>query len=163
MKAFSGPLGRLILVMASLVAFASAARAEPRPLSENDEAIYRAAFQDVRQGDFAEAINRARNASDPVLLGQLQFEILFHRDYTATFDELSAWLAEYSDHAQAPRAYALAMRRIPSGAPEPRLPLARSATRFAYSILLCASPTAAARYAASASSAYVRRLIGRDA
>lgn len=48
-------------------------------------------------------------------------------------------------------------------APEPRLPLARSATRFAYSILLCASPTAAARYAASASSAYVRRLIGRDA
>ena len=133
MKAFSGPLGRLILVMASLVAFASAARAEPRPLSENDEAIYRAAFQDVRQGDFAEAINRARNASDPVLLGQLQFEILFHRDYTATFDELSAWLAEYSDHAQAPRAYALAMRRIPSGAPEPRLPQSMAGVR-AYSI-----------------------------
>ncbi|WP_296815252.1 lytic transglycosylase domain-containing protein [Brevundimonas sp.] len=133
MKAFSGPLGRLILVLASLLAFASTARAEPRPLSENDEAIYRAAFQDVRMGRFAEGINRARNASDPVLLGQLQFEVLFHRDYTATFEELSAWLAEYADHAQAPRAYALAMRRIPAGASEPRLPLSMAAAR-AYSV-----------------------------
>ena len=133
MKAFSGRLGRLFLVLASLFAFASAARAEPRPLSENDEAIYRAAFQDVRQGNFAQAIDRARSATDPVLLGQLQFEILFHRDYSATFEELSAWLDQYSDHAQAPRAYALAMRRLPAGASEPRLPQSMAGVR-AYSV-----------------------------
>lgn len=133
MKAFGGRFGRLLLILAGLMALAAPTRAEPRPLSEADESIYRAAFQQVRQGRFAEGISRASNASDPALLGQLQFEVMFHRDYTATFEELSAWLQRYADHASAPRAYALAMRRRPAGAPEPRLPEAMAGER-AYSL-----------------------------
>ncbi|MBN8552837.1 MAG: lytic transglycosylase domain-containing protein [Caulobacterales bacterium] len=105
--------------------------AEPRPLSESDEAAYRSAFSDVRRGDFAAALDRAGHVSDRSLFGQLQFEILFHRDYVASYVELSAWLTEYSNLADAERAYILAMRRIPPGEVEPRLP-ATIAARRAY-------------------------------
>jgi hypothetical protein len=47
-------------------------------------------------------------------------------------------------------------------APEPQVSsLARSATRFAYSLLLCSSPVSAARYTANATRGYARRLMGR--
>jgi hypothetical protein len=58
----------------------------------------------------------------------------------------------------------IAARRVAIAAalaPEPTAAVARSATRFAYSLLLCASPVTAARYAATASLSYVRRLAGR--
>ena len=122
-------LGGLATVAAAFVLISAPARAEPRPLSESDEAAYRAAFLDVRRGDFAAALDRAGRVSDRSLYGQLQFEILFHRDYTATFEELSAWLAEYADLADAPRAYTLALRRLPPGGVEPRLPPAIAAAR----------------------------------
>jgi soluble lytic murein transglycosylase-like protein len=57
-----------------------------------------------------------------VLLGQVEFERLFHADYSATYEELAAWLEEYYDLPCADRAYNLAMRRRPDGAPEPRRP-----------------------------------------
>jgi len=57
-----------------------------------------------------------------VLLGQVEFERLFHPDYAATYEELAAWLEEYSDLPCAPRAYNLALRRRPDGAPEPKRP-----------------------------------------
>lgn len=122
-------LGGLATLVAALMVFGTVARAEPRPLSESDEAVYRAAFVDVRRGDYPAAIDRLSRVSDRALYGQVQFEILFHRDYTATFEELSAWLAEYADLADAPRAYTLAMRRLPSGGVEPRLPPALAAAR----------------------------------
>jgi hypothetical protein len=47
-------------------------------------------------------------------------------------------------------------------APEPQVSsLARSATRFADSLLLCSSPVSAARYTANATRGYARRLMGR--
>jgi hypothetical protein len=46
---------------------------------------------------------------------------------------------------------------------EPRSPVARSATRFVYTALLCASAPAAVRYARIASRAYVDRLAGNSA
>lgn len=79
MRLLSGALAAFV----GLVLFASNALAEPRPLNEADEASYRSAFQDVRRGDFAAALDRASRVSDRLLLGQLQFEILFHRDYAA--------------------------------------------------------------------------------
>lgn len=127
MRLLGGLAAAIFIVLAG-----SAAQAQPRALSESDEASYRAAFLDVRRGEFAAALDRAGRVNDRVLYGQLQFEILFHRDYTATFEELSAWLSEYADLADAPRAYALAMRRIPPGAVEPRLPPGLAAQR-AYS------------------------------
>lgn len=119
-------------IVAALVGFflaVTAAHAQPRPLNEADEASYRSAFSDVRRGEFASALDRASRVSDRSLLGQLQFEILFHRDYVATFDELSAWLNEYADLADAPRAYTLAMRRMPPDGSEPRLPPSLAAAR----------------------------------
>jgi len=119
----------IVALIAVAFAAPAVAQAEPRPLSQADEASYRAAFSDVRRGEFTAALDRGARVSDRVLLGQLQFEILFHREYVATFPELSAWLGEYADLADAPRAYTLAMRRIPAGTAEPRQPPSLAATR----------------------------------
>ena len=91
-------------------------------LSPADRLSYTTAFDALRRGDLEAARASARQAQDRVLLGQVEFERLFHPDYAATYDELAAWLEEYSDLPCAPRAYNLALRRRPDGAPEPKRP-----------------------------------------
>jgi soluble lytic murein transglycosylase len=97
-------------------------RITPTALSDADRLTYTSAFDALRRGDLDTARNSARQAGDRVLLGQVEFERLFHADHTATFGELSAWLEEYADLPSAQRAYGLAMRRRPDGAAEPRRP-----------------------------------------
>ena len=94
----------------------------PRTLSAADRLSYTTAFDALRRGDLDAARASARQANDHVLLGQVEFERLFHRDHTATYEELVAWLEEYSDLPSADRAYNLALRRRPDGAAEPRRP-----------------------------------------
>ena len=94
----------------------------PFALSAADRLSYTTAFDALRRGDLDAARASARQANDRVLLGQVEFERLFHRDYSATYDELAAWLNEYADLPMAERAYTLAMRRRPDGAAEPRRP-----------------------------------------
>jgi len=94
----------------------------PSALSSADRLSYTTAFDALRRGDLESARNSARQANDHVLLGTVEFERLFHPDYTASFDELSAWLREYADLPTAQRVYALAMRRRPDGAEQPRAP-----------------------------------------
>lgn len=111
----------------ALCAMATAGRAEeirraPTALSAADRLSYTTAFDALRRGDLNTARESARQANDRVLLGQVEFERLFHADYSATYEELSAWLAEYADLQCAERAWTLAMRRRPDGAPEPRRP-----------------------------------------
>nr|WP_246347531.1 lytic transglycosylase domain-containing protein [Brevundimonas basaltis] len=91
-------------------------------LSAADRLSYTTAFDALRRGDLEAARASARQAQDRVLLGQVEFERLFHADYSATYEELAAWLEEYSDLPVAPRAYNLALRRRPDGAPEPKRP-----------------------------------------
>ncbi len=91
-------------------------------LSPADRLSYTTAFDALRRGDLEAARASARQAQDHVLLGQVEFERLFHPDYAATYEELAAWLEEYSDLPCAPRVYNLALRRRPDGAPEPRRP-----------------------------------------
>ncbi|MDP3801272.1 lytic transglycosylase domain-containing protein [Brevundimonas sp.] len=91
-------------------------------LSPADRLSYTSAFDALRRGDLDAARASARQANDRVLLGQVEFERLFHADYSATYEELAAWLEEYADLPCADRAYNLAMRRRPDGAPEPRRP-----------------------------------------
>ena len=91
-------------------------------LSPADRLSYTTAFDALRRGDLEAARASARQANDRVLLGQVEFERLFHPDYSATYEELAAWLEEYSDLPCAPRAYNLALRRRPDGAPEPKRP-----------------------------------------
>ena len=97
-------------------------RRAPTALSAADRLSYTTAFDALRRGDLEAARASARQANDRVLLGQVEFERLFHADYTATYEELSAWLEEYADLQCAERAWTLAMRRRPDGAPEPRRP-----------------------------------------
>jgi len=114
----------LALAMCAL-AGVSQAEEDPRPprtLSAADRLSYTTAFDALRRGDLDAARASARQANDHVLLGQVEFERLFHRDHTATYEELVAWLEEYSDLPSADRAYNLALRRRPDGAVEPRRP-----------------------------------------
>ncbi len=92
-------------------------------LSDADRATYTSAFDQLRRGQLDAARETARRAEDRVLLGQIEFERLFHDNHVSTFEELSAWLEDYADLPDAPRAYSLAMRRRPDGAPEPREPV----------------------------------------
>ncbi|WP_439472151.1 lytic transglycosylase domain-containing protein [Brevundimonas sp.] len=119
----------LALALAAIGGIAHAAadddRRAPSALSAADRLSYTNAFDALRRGDLEAARASARAAQDHVLLGQVEFERLFHPDYTATYEELAAWLEEYSDLPCADRVYNLAMRRRPDGAPEPR-----SASRF---------------------------------
>ena len=131
---------RRALIAPTLVlslAFAGAAQAEapaegmadvssgsvrPTALSSSDRLSYTTAFDALRRGDIEAARLSARQAQDRVLLGQVEFESLFHPEHVATYEELTAWLESYSDLPCADRVYALAMRRRPDGAPEPVKP-----------------------------------------
>lgn len=97
-------------------------RRAPSALSPADRLSYTTAFDALRRGDLDAARASAMQVQDRVLLGQVEFERLFHRDYSASYDELAAWLQEYADLPCAERAYNLALRRRPDGAPEPRRP-----------------------------------------
>ena len=97
-------------------------RISTNALSNADRLSYTTAFDALRRGDLDAARASALQAGDRVLLGQVEFERMFHPNYTASYDELAAWLQHYADLPSAQRVYALAMRRRPDGAEEPRLP-----------------------------------------
>lgn len=100
----------------------SAGSGRPVALSSADRISYTTAFDALRRGDIETARASARQAQDRVLLGQVEFESLFHPDHVATYEELTAWLETYSDLPCADRVYTLALRRRPDGAPEPTRP-----------------------------------------
>ena len=64
----------------------SGANASPSPtaLSSEDRLSYTTAFDALRRGDLELARNSARQAKDRVLLGQVEFERLFHPSHVAT-------------------------------------------------------------------------------
>ena len=101
---------------------AGAGSGRPTALSSADRISYTTAFDALRRGDIETARTAARQAQDRVLLGQVEFESLFHPDHVATYEELTAWLETYSDLPCADRVYTLALRRRPDGAPEPLRP-----------------------------------------
>ena len=126
-RAFFAPTTALAFALALGAAAPSHAEDDGRrgvvsALSPADRLSYTTAFDALRRGDLEAARASARQANDRVLLGQVEFERLFHADYSATYEELAAWLEEYSDLPCAPRAYNLALRRRPDGAPEPKRP-----------------------------------------
>lgn len=94
----------------------------PLALSHEDRLTYTTAFDALRRGDLETARMTARRAQDRILLGQVEFERLFHANHVATYDELVAWLAEYPDLPMSERVYTLAMRRLPDGVTPPPRP-----------------------------------------
>ena len=75
----------------------------PTALSSSDRLSYTTAFDALRRGDLELARSSARQAQDRILLGQVEFERLFHPAHVATYDELAAWLETYSDLPMAQR------------------------------------------------------------
>ncbi|MES2834802.1 MAG: lytic transglycosylase domain-containing protein [Pseudomonadota bacterium] len=122
-RAILAPISVLAAAACLMAALPAAAQSErPTALSASDRLSYTTAFDALRRGDLDAARDAARQAQDRVLMGQVEFERMFHADYSATYDELAAWLEEYSDLPDAPRVYNLALRRRPDGATEPKRP-----------------------------------------
>ena len=93
------------------------------PLSDSDVRFYRAAFAASDHGDFDAAEVALANARDKSLIGRLEFsKIMRPRDYAASYDELTGWLARYGDEAGADRVYALAVKRKPARVAAPKIP-----------------------------------------
>ena len=124
-RAFLAPVLAVMLTgfaTGAVSAETEAAEGGPKALSSADRLSYTTAYDALRRGDLELARASARQANDRVLLGQVEFERLFHPGHTATYEELAAWLEEFSDLPSARRAYDLALRRRPDGAAEPPRP-----------------------------------------
>ena len=85
--------------------------AVPKPLSDSDAQIYARAFQKEASGQWSAAVRELAQVSDPLLKGHV-----LARHYAAVgahpgFEDLQAWLAEYSDLPQAEDVYRLAVER----------------------------------------------------
>jgi soluble lytic murein transglycosylase-like protein len=84
----------------------------PPALSSDDARAYSAAFDATERGDFIDAQMETAGVKDRSLLGYLSFHALMHPTaHVAAFDELSAWLAKFSDLPVAGRIFALASKR----------------------------------------------------
>ena len=98
------------------------AEAQVRALSEQDAAVYSAAFRAASQGDFDTAERESAVASDKSLVGYLQFQKLVWRGARASYDELKDWLAKYADLPGAERILQLAKKQRPEGDPDLKTP-----------------------------------------
>lgn len=92
-------------------------------LSPMDARAWREAFAAVARGDFDAAEASAARAKDQSLAGHLALQKLMHPTaYRADYEELTAWLKTYGDLPGAERIYALAVKRKPAGAADPKAP-----------------------------------------
>ncbi|ODT86662.1 lytic transglycosylase domain-containing protein [Phenylobacterium sp. SCN 70-31] len=123
-------VGALSLFAAASFA-ATAAVAQPRPLSDTDARAYTAAFQAVEQGDFVGAQLQASEIQDRSLDGYLSFRALMHPTaHKASFEELAGWLERFRDLPLADRVFSLAHKRKPGEAaqlPTPEVALVDTA------------------------------------
>src|SRR5258705_4138128 len=115
--------GALALTCSASIAGIAAADAPPA-LSSDDARAYSAAFDATERGDFIDAQMQTATVKDRSLLGYLSFHALMHPTaHVAAFDELSAWLAKFSDLPVANRIFALASKRKTDPAAEAARPL----------------------------------------
>jgi soluble lytic murein transglycosylase-like protein len=87
-----------------------------------DAQLYQAAFTQIDQGDFETAETTLAQVQDKSLVGYAEYHKLFSLGYTATYDELIAWLNQYGDQPMAMKVWNLAKRKKPDGAPDPAFP-----------------------------------------
>ncbi len=102
----------------------SAGATVPRPLGDDDVALYRDIFDIQERGEWKKADALIARLSDPMLLGHVLAQRYLHpTKYRSAYKELKAWMALYADHPDAPRLYKLALRRKPSNWKRPQPPL----------------------------------------
>ena len=95
----------------------------PKPLEDVDADRYRQIFMLQETGRWADADRLIGKLGDTRLMGHVLAQRYLHPTaYRSKFKELSEWLAKYADHPEAPRIYALALRRQPADAAAPKQP-----------------------------------------
>lgn len=96
-----------------------------RVLSPEDAERYRQIFSLQAQSRIGGAASLAAEISDKRLMGHVLAQKYLHPTaYRASYQELKLWLDQYADHPDARQIHALALRKIPKGAPLPQKPLA---------------------------------------
>lgn len=98
------------------------ARATPAVLSPEDATLYRTAYSQIDAGQYDEAEATLAQVTDKSLVGHAEYRKLFSGGYTATYDELVAWVNQYGDQPMAMKVWNLAKRKKPDGAPDPAFP-----------------------------------------
>jgi len=101
----------------------------PSVLAAADALAYRRIFSAQAQGRFAQADADLALLNDRLLVGHVLADRLLGPHWRARPDELSAWLAAYADHPDAPRIHRLLRARSPRSAampPEPEEPVVPS-------------------------------------
>jgi soluble lytic murein transglycosylase len=94
----------------------------PRVLSAVDAERYREIFEFQDRNRFADADRLIRALSSNVLIGHVQAQRYLNPSYKVKYAELTGWLASYADHPDAPKIYALTMKRR-GGAAVPKAPI----------------------------------------
>ena len=95
----------------------------PQPLARADMERYERIFALQRDGNWRAADATIATLSDRLLMGTVLAQRYLHPTaYRSKYAELKAWLDLYSDHPDAPKIYALALKRQPAGAPAPVRP-----------------------------------------
>lgn len=103
----------------------------PAVLSPQDIERYAKIFRLQESGKWTQADRLIDGLSDPVLMGHVLYQRYMHPTaYRSKFAELKAWMANYADHPNAQKIYALAMRRKPAGAGSPKRPQATTMPDF---------------------------------
>ncbi|MBP2158492.1 MULTISPECIES: lytic transglycosylase domain-containing protein [Asticcacaulis] len=97
-------------------------RATPTVLSAGDAELYRTAYSQIDAGKYDDAEATLAQVSDKSLVGHVEYRKLFSGGYTATYDELVAWVNQYGDQPMAMKVWNLAKRKKPDGAPDPAFP-----------------------------------------
>lgn len=121
----------LPMMAATLFSARNAFAAGPQVLSPMDERAYREAFAAAQRGDFEDAEGALTKVKDHALAGHLAFQKLMHPTaWSATYEELTAWLKQYGDHPGAERIYALAVKRKPPRAADPKPPAFMEVSRL---------------------------------
>ena len=77
----------------------------PGQLSKQDIELYQTAWSAQRKSDWDKADEALNKLSNQMLLGDVLAERYLHRHYSATVDELTAWLANYRETPQAYNIY----------------------------------------------------------
>ncbi|MCX8134709.1 MAG: transglycosylase SLT domain-containing protein [Roseococcus sp.] len=94
----------------------------PQPLAAADAQRLRRAFEAQARGDLTAANREIDRLEDRRLFGHLLADRLLRPGAEPTPHALQAWLAEFSDHPDAPAIHELLLRRLPRGAAAPPPP-----------------------------------------
>jgi soluble lytic murein transglycosylase len=85
-------------------------------LTPADAERYREIFDFQDRGKFAEADRLIAALGNKLLMGHVLAQRYLHPSFRPKYSDLSSWLALYSDHPDAGRVYALALKRRGGGA-----------------------------------------------